>query len=95
MATSSAGKRHLALLHTLPCVVCLEFYGVRRPAQEAHHLEVVRGRHSAFATAPLCKSCHDALHHNRRRAFYLAHRLDDVKLLSWTIKLIEEALWRK
>ena len=94
MATASE-KRHLALLHRLSCVVCLNCYGLRRPAQEAHHLEFTRGDHSTFATVPLCKQCHDALHHDHRRAFYLAHRIDDVKLLAWTIRLIEEASLQK
>ena len=88
---SAASKRHLALLHTLPCVVCLNFYGLRRPAQEAHHIESVRGAHSDFATVPLCKSCHDGLHASRRRVFYSAHKLDDVKLLALTVKAITEA----
>ena len=92
MATSAAGKRHLALLHTLRCVVCWACYGKVVPATEAHHLEFVRGEHSAFATAPVCGACHDELHAQRRRAFYRAHRLDDVKLLAHTIRLIEEAL---
>jgi hypothetical protein len=87
---SAAGKRHLALLHTLPCVVCVECYGRRTPAQEAHHVESVRGEHSDFATVPLCLSCHKELHARRRRPFYSAHKLDDVKLLALTIKLLNE-----
>ena len=89
---SAASKRHLALLHTLPCVVHLNCYAMRRPATDAHHLEIVRGAHSEFATVPLCQSCHIDLHEARRRAFYLAHKLTDLKLISWTIQLIEEAL---
>ena len=88
---SAAGERHLALLHTLPCVVCLECYGRRTPSDEAHHVESVRGAHSNFATVPLCRSCHKELHARRRRPFYTAHKLDDVKLLALTIKLIQEA----
>jgi len=88
---SAASKRHLATIHTLPCVVHLKCYGRRVRADEAHHLEFVRGEHSAFATVPACKSCHDELHKLRRRAFYRAHKLDDVKLLAWTIELLEAA----
>lgn len=84
----SLARRYLALLHTLPCVVCLNCYGRTVLAQEAHHLEHVRGRHSSFACIPLCKSCHDSLHHERRRAFHLAHKTDDLKLLSWTVRLL-------
>lgn len=82
-------RRHLAKLHSLPCVVCLNCYGRRVNAEEAHHLEFVRGSHSDYATIPACKECHDELHHLRRRAFYRAHKIDDVKLLAWTIKLLE------
>ena len=89
---NTAGKRHFALLHTLPCVVHLNRYDQRVPAQEAHHLEVVRGEHSTFAIIPLCRQCHLELHESRRRAFYLAHKLSDVKLMAWGVQLIEEAL---
>lgn len=88
MAMTSA-QRHLAKVHTLPCVVHRVCYGQTVKATEAHHLEFVRGPHSDFATVPVCESCHDELHEARRRAFYLAHKLDDVKLLAWTIKLLE------
>ena len=85
MATS---KEHLARLHTLPCIVCLNCYGKSVRADEAHHLEAYRGDHSDFATVPLCKSCHDSLHRMHRRAFYTAHKLDDITMLAWTIKLL-------
>jgi len=90
---SAASKRWLSLLHRLPCVVCLNAYGITRRADEAHHIESVRGDHSDFAAVPLCKACHDGLHHSRRRAFYRAHKLDDVKLLAWTAKEVERLLW--
>mgnify|MGYP001439509447 CR=1 FL=1 len=83
-------KDYLGVIHTLPCVVCLNCYGRRTRAQEAHHLEAYRGPHSDFATIPMCKSCHDDLHQRHRRAFYSAHNLDDVKLMAWTIKLLME-----
>ena len=85
----AAGKRHLALLHDLICVVHWNCYGLRRNADEAHHLEFQRGEHSDFATIPVCKDCHDELHEMRRRAFYRAHKLSDVKLLAWTIEMIQ------
>lgn len=83
-----ASKKHLAVVHTLPCVVHLNCYGEKKNADEAHHLEFVRGVHSDFATIPVCESCHDELHEMRRRAFYRAHKLSDVKLLAWTIRLL-------
>lgn len=91
---SAASKRYLGLIHRLPCVVHLYCYGHRVRASEAHHLEHVRGEHSDFATIPLCGSCHDELHASRRRAFYLAHKLDDIKLLAWTVEQLEALLWR-
>ena len=90
---SAAGKRYMGLIHKLPCVVCLNCYGVRKQCDECHHLEFVRGEHSDFATVPLCKSCHDELHGSRRRAFYTAHKLDDIKLLAWTAREVERLLW--
>jgi hypothetical protein len=86
---TAATKRHLTRIHTLPCVVCKNCYGKHRPAEEAHHIEAYRGAHSDWATVPLCKECHTHLHQQRRRPFYLAHNIDDVKLLAWTIQLLE------
>lgn len=86
-----SARSHLSRIHELPCVVCLFSYGQRRQCDEAHHLEYVRGPHSDYATVPLCKECHDGLHGSRRRAFYTAHKLDDVKLLAWTVKLLQAA----
>lgn len=89
----AAGLRHLALVHKLECVVHRFCYGERGVrADEAHHIESVRGDHSNLAAIPLCGSCHDELHDSRRRAFYVAHKIDDVKLLAWTIMLVEEFL---
>jgi len=85
-------REYLAFLHTLRCVVHLNCYSLNRNATQAHHLEFVRGGHSAFATAPLCDDCHEAMHEHRRRAFYLAHKLSDCKLLAWTIKEVVHAL---
>lgn len=81
---SALGKRYLGLIHKLNCVVCENCYGISRAAQEAHHIEAYRGDHSDFATIPLCSGCHNSLHQQRRRPFYLAHNVDDVKLLAWT-----------
>lgn len=85
-------REHLALIHTLPCIVHLKCYGQNVNADEAHHLEFVRGDHSARATIPLCETCHEGMHEKRRRSFYRAHKLDDCKLLAWTIEQIERKL---
>ena len=90
---TAASSRYLGLIHRLPCVVCLNCYGWHRKADEAYHIEFDRGEHSDFATVPLCESCHDSMHHLRRRAFYRAHKLDDVKLLAWTAQAMERLLW--
>lgn len=86
---SAAGKRHLGVIHELMCVVHFFCYGQKRNADEAHHIEFDRDEHSDFATIPVCASCHDELHEMRRRAFYRAHKLTDVKLLAWTIELLQ------
>ena len=90
---SAASKRYLGLIHLLPCVVHLNCYGQHAKADEAHHIEFDRGKHSDFATIPVCASCHDELHEKRRRAFYRAHKLTDVKLLAWTAEALEKLLW--
>jgi hypothetical protein len=89
---STRGKRYLALVHRLNCVVCQHRHGKKVRASEAHHVEAYRGDHSAFAVAPLCGECHDLLHRMRRRPFYLLHNLDDIKLLAWTAEAVQ-ALW--
>ena len=89
---SAAGKRYMGLLHELDCVICLNAYGRRKKAQEAHHVESVRGDHSDFATVPLCHDCHEGLHQAHRRAFYSAHKLSDTKLLAWTAALVQERI---
>ncbi len=81
----------MAKIHTLPCIVCMNCYGKSKRAEEAHHLESVRGTHSDFATVPLCHDCHVGLHGASRRGFCLAHKLDDVKMLAWTIELLGTA----
>ena len=80
------GKAYMARIHELRCVVCLNYRGVSVKCDEAHHLESVRGDHSDFATIPLCKACHDLLHAMHRKEFYRLYKIDDVKLLAWTIK---------
>ena len=84
-------REHLARIHELNCVVCRFWYGKYRPCAECHHLEFVRGEHSGYAQIPLCKTCHDQMHKDRRRAFYRAHKgMSDVSLLAYTIKLLME-----
>lgn len=87
---SYSPKDHLERVHSLHCVVCLNCYGKWRSAKEAHHLEAVRAGHSDYATVPLCQQCHGELHAARRRPFMIAHKLTDVKLLAWTIKMLGE-----
>ena len=88
-------QEHLALIHELPCVVCLNNYGHRVNATEAHHLESYRHKDSNYATVPLCNDCHSLLHQMRRRPFYNLHHLDDVKILALTVKLIVNHLEAK
>lgn len=89
-------QEHLALIHALPCVVCLNNYGRNVNATEAHHIETYRHKNSEYATVPLCHDCHSLLHQMRRKPFYDLHHLDDVKIMALTVKLIVnylEAKW--
>lgn len=84
-------REHLKRIRSLQCVICLRWYGQFRPAVESHHLEWTRGKHSDWATVPVCTDCHRALHVDRRREFYRAHKgMSDVSLLAYTIKMLEE-----
>lgn len=83
-------REHLSRIHELNCAVCRFSYGKFRPAHEAHHLQSVRDEFSDFLTVPLCHDCHAALHDSHRRAFHLAHKTDDLKLIAWTIKMLGE-----
>ena len=82
------GREYLSLVHELNCVVCANVYGKNRPASEAHHIESVRGDHSDFAVVPLCRDCHIELHAASRRTFNLRHKVDEIKLLAWTMELV-------
>ena len=87
--SSAAGKRHLALVHRMLCVICLHKHDRKRPCEEAHHIEAYRDDHSDFATVPLCHECHQQLHAMHRRPFYLLYNLDDGEFLSWKIMQME------
>ena len=85
-----SASSHLSSIHECNCVVCIFWHGKKRNCDEAHHLEWDRGPWSAWATIPLCKSCHDEMHQDRRRAFYRQHKgMSDVSLLARTIELLE------
>ena len=82
---------HASRIHELSCVVCRFWYGKFRPCEDSHHIEFVRAEHSDFAQVPTCKTCHEELHKERRRAFYRQHKgMSDVSLLAYTIKMLME-----
>ena len=89
---SALAKRYMARIHELQCAVHQHCHSEYRPADEAHHIEFVRGDHSDFAVVPLCAECHTLLHQMRREPFYRLYNLTDVKLLAWTARAMFAAM---
>ena len=81
-------------LHSFRCVVCDVTEGVtyQRDVVQTHHVQDVRDEFSGWALAPLCVFHHGELHRLRRRGFERAYKLDSVKLLAHTIRLIMESV---
>lgn len=87
---SASGRRHLAALHELPCVVTLALEGRRVPAEVVHHVESVRDELSDFGGIPMTDYWHKELHRLSRRGFETRTKLSEVDLLCWTVKLLME-----
>ena len=88
---SAAGRRHLARIHDLPCVITYILEGRKVYGVVAHHVESIRDEWSDFAAVPMTDYWHKELHRLGRRGFVTRTKLTDVDLLSATIKLLLEA----
>lgn len=87
----SVAARHLARLHTLPCIVTLALEGRREYGVVVHHPESVRDELSHYAGIPMTDWWHKELHRLHRRGFEARTKLTDIDLLAWTIKLLVES----
>ena len=87
---SAAGKRHMARVAALPCVLC-----GAQPA-EVHHIREGQGaaqRAPDALTIPLCPACHrgpNVIHGLGRKGFYMRYKRDELDLLADTIEALEQ-----
>lgn len=77
-------KPYLAFVRTLPCCNC------GNPETEPHHiigvgLGMMAGKASDIHTMPLCRKCHDEIHHLQG----IANALDQIR---WLVKTQDKAL---
>ena len=84
---SAAGKRHMARVAALDCVLC----GKAGPS-EVHHIREGQGaaqRAQDTLTCALCPDCHrgpNGLHGLGRKGFYTRYKLDELDLLAATLE---------
>lgn len=83
---SAAGKRHMARVAQLPCILC----GAQ--SVEVHHIREGQGaaqRAQDTLTIPLCPEHHrgaNGLHGLGRKGFYTRYKLDELDLLAATLE---------
>ena len=85
---SAAGKRHLAIIKSLPCGLC----GASGPS-DAHHIREGQGisqRAHDFLAIPLCKDCHQGAHNgiHGNRAMWRIMKKDELTVLAETIEML-------
>ena len=81
-------RAHLALLHTLPCVVTWAMEGRIVPCEVVHHPESVRDVMSDYAGIPLTDYWHKELHRLSRRGFETRTKLTEIDMLAHTIRFL-------
>lgn len=86
----AAAKRHLDLLHKLPCAVTFRLTGqlVYRDIV-VHHPESVRDEWTDFSGIPMQDWRHKQLHQLSRRGFEALTKLSELDLLATTMFLIQ------
>jgi hypothetical protein len=88
---SAAGKRHMARVADVGCILCHHLgLGLTRP--EIHHIREGQGatqRAQDTLTIPLCAEHHrgrSGLHGLGTRGFYMRYRLDELDMLAATLE---------
>ncbi len=83
---SAAGKRHLARVHEIPCVICGDM------PVEAHHAREGQGMSQKghdFLTAALCAECHRGpLGIHGDKSLMRIQKLDELDLVAMTLDRI-------
>lgn len=83
---SAAGKRHMARVAALPCILCGAM------PVEVHHIREGQGaaqRAHDTLTVPLCPDCHrgpNGIHGLGRKGFYTRYNRDELDLLAETLE---------
>ena len=91
---SARGKRHMARVAAVPCVLCSHLGLGESPAQ-VHHLKLGTGasdRASDMLTVALCPAHHngpDGVHMLKERGLRLRYNLSEIDLLTMTLEALE------
>lgn len=89
---SAAGKRHMARVGSLGCVLCAHMGIPQEGRTTVHHIREGQGasqRAQDVLTVALCEACHqgpNGLHGLGRKGFYARYKLDELDLLAMTLE---------
>lgn len=92
---SMAGKRHMARVARLPCVVCAHMGLTATGPVEVHHIRDGQGaaqRADDMLTIPVCVEHHrgaSGIHGLGRKGFYARYKVGELDLLAVTLELLE------
>ncbi len=91
---SAKGKRHMARVAKLPCVLCMHL-GLGESPSVVHHLKYGQGagdRASDCMTLPLCYEHHvgkTGVHQLKEKGLRLRYNLSELDLLAMTLEALE------
>jgi len=93
LMSSAAEKRHLARVHSVPCVLCM-YLGFGPTPSTAHHIRDGQGgaqKAPDFLTAALCQEHHQGdtgIHGLGTRAFEARYKLSELDLVAMTLEAV-------
>lgn len=91
---SAKGKRHMAKVARVPCVLCARM-GLGDSPSVVHHLKYGQGasdRARDVLTIAVCEAHHvgpDGIHQLKEHGLYLRYRCSELDLLADTLEAIE------
>lgn len=88
-----SARDHMGRVAGLPCVICKFCLGVEQYGVQVHHAGEATDRDD-WAVVSLCPEHHqgsEGVHGLHRRGFERRWKVNDVKLLAWTNKLLAKA----
>lgn len=95
---TTAEKRYLARVASLPCVLCTHLGVQQLSRTHCHHIKEGTGigqRSQHYLTCALCASHHQGpggIHGLGTKGFYTRYRLDELDLLAMTIEALDSRL---